>query len=480
MKKIIVTVITAVMCVFTMTACGTTKIDPESYCSVEVNGANGYAEAKLTPDYEALMLVLSSKSESVEDKLVSALYADLIKFEIASDKKENLENGDVIKVNVNYNEDALKQIGFSVKKDSFTYKVEGLEEVKEIDAFKDIVVNYTGYSPKAKIELDTSNCEDIVRNVISFEYDKDLRVANGDTFTIKAVCANNEALLKAGYILENDTHQVTVADVEEGKQIDTFEDLKIEYIGISPYVTIETDNYECDDIVKDNISFVCDKEFYANGEKVKLIAEFDEEALNSKGIVVANSVKELDIADMPYYIESDEGIEFSEINNELKDQLEATLADKEFIKGADKNGNSVLYDSDSWDTWNINEINVTPVKKLFFNAKQEDTKVSNKYTVVWEIDLEIEKVKKWTAGYASDDYGIGDKLQLKYYATSQINNVAVNSDKTFNTDTSKINVELYILSYHGKADKDTTTETIIESCRANNIDEYTVTISDYE
>ena len=480
MKKTIITLAASMLCAITMTACGTTSLDPESYCTVDVDGANGYATAELEPDYQALALVFSSKAENSEDKLVSALYADLIRFEITSDKKEKLSNGDVIEVEVKYNKDALKQIGYSLSKDSFSYKVEGLEEVKELDPFKDLKISYTGYAPNAGIEIDSSGCEELIRQNIAFEYDRDLKVDNGDTFTVKAVCLSDKALLDAGYIMNNNTYQATVSGVQEAKQVDPFEGLEINFSGMSPQITADTDASGCDQFIRNNITFKPEKELYANGEKVKILVEYDKDSFSDNGLALSVEEKEFDIDSMPYYLEGYEGMDFTETDQELRDLVEAEFAEKGYYKEATVQSKTITYRMHAVDKYRLNEFELTPVKRIFAAAKDAGNEIQNKYIIVWKASIQAEKTDTKNHFNLSDKNPFGTILDLEFYATSSVRNVAANTDGSLNTDNTENIISMYILSSTGKADETTTVESICNRIKSNNSNEFSVSVSDYE
>ena len=236
-KKILV--LLALMCsCAAFTACGTTALDPEDYCEVEVKGANGYGKVSLSVDYSDLKDDIEDclgDDSTKKERQKASEFADEIKFKVVSDQKDKLSNGDVIEVEVDYDqEDAKKDFKFKFKKDTFKYKVEDLDDAEELDAFEGLDIKYEGFSPSARYYLDNSNCSDELRNYVYYEIvDGPERVGNGDTITVKAICYDEDRLLDEGYVLSADKKDFIVSGVEEGKIIDAFSDIKIEYTGIS-------------------------------------------------------------------------------------------------------------------------------------------------------------------------------------------------------------------------------------------------------
>lgn len=108
-------------------------------------------------------------------------------YSIVSDKKENFSNGDVVTIKLSYNEKKLQEAGIGISDATFEYTVEGLTEATDIDPFEGLKIEYTGVSPKVKVEFDTAGCDEYVRNNVNFYIDGDsYNFANGEKFTVTA------------------------------------------------------------------------------------------------------------------------------------------------------------------------------------------------------------------------------------------------------------------------------------------------------
>ncbi|MBQ8568822.1 MAG: hypothetical protein IJ446_06365 [Oscillospiraceae bacterium] len=476
------------MCAF-MTACGAEKLDPEDYCEVQIKGAEGYASASLQYNYSNLEFAVAAcqdKNADEFDKVKAALFADTIKFEITSEKTENLENGDVIEVDVIYDKDTAKKYGFVFTKDNFKHKITGLEEAKPLDPFAGISVNYEGFSPKAEYSLDFSGCDEIVKSNIKFDYDEDKRVANGDTIEIKASVKNESALLAEGYVLGSDTTSITVAGVEEGVSIDPFEGLVLEYEGISPNAKIKYDLSGCHEFVRNNVSFSSSNKYYANGDNANISISYSESKAEENGIVFTQEEKTYAISGVSEYPDSDENVDFTSIDEEFKAMLESQMANNDYYVGSMILGRNVLTDVLSDDKYTVKEIKYVPVKKMYFKAKNpQDKSTKNNHLVIWEIQMTAEKTafteSRWDT---SDDLDIGTKTTITYLAITYVQNIAVNADGTFNMENAGRNYyEIYNKSAYGKRYNNevmsVTPDSLCEKWRSSNASDFNIIISDY-
>ncbi len=483
-KKLFGAVAAAALCLM-LSSCGVNKLDPEDYCEVSVTGAEGYAQAGLSTKYsdlERAAVANLPKKASDYDKMSAALYADTIQFKIVSDKTTELKNGDVIEVEVNYNKDVSKNYGFVFSKDSFKYKVKDLEEAQPLDPFANVVINYSGYSPKADFTVDTSACDDIVRRNINFDYEKK-KVANGDTIQIKASVYNEASLLAEGYVLSCDTKDFIVAGAPEGKSIDPFEGLVLEYDGISPNAKVSFNTSACDDFVKNNVNFKASSNYYANGDKVNVTISYSESKASENGIVFVQEEKSFDVSGVPQYLTSDDGIDFTSIDEEFKSKMESDLSNDGYYVGATIHGRSVLMDVRSDDEYVVKSIEYVPVKQMFFSAKNNDSNIKNNHLVIWNVVITAEKTGSGSRYSTHDDIEIGKTVTATYIGESYIQNVAVNSDKSLNLDEAEnIRSTVYYISangiYYNSDNKNRTVDSTCEKWRSQNSSKFNITVKD--
>lgn len=477
------------LCMCTLfTACGAEKLNPEDYCTVKVAGAEGYGRASLTQNYLSLEMAASAcvdKKASDFERLQAAAFADTIKFEIVSEKTEGLKNGDVIEVEVIYDKDLAKDYGFVFAKNTFKHKVENLEEAQPIDPFDGLVIEYDGYSPKATFYVDTSDCDYEILNYVTFDYDNSEPVANGDTITIKAKVRHEEDLLEEGYVIAADTKNFVVEGLKEGRSIDPFEGLVINYTGIAPDARISFDTSGCDEFVRNNVTFNSSSSYYSNGDTAKVTINYSNSKVEENGVVFTQEEKDFVVSGAAQYPDSDEGIDFTEIDDQFLATLETKMSRENFYKDAVVKGEHVLTDIESDDTYTVKSIEYIPVKKMYFKAKNPgNSSIKNNHLVVWEIKLTAEKTARTDSGWDThDDLNVGTTVTISYLAETYIQNFAVAGDGALNTENARsIGSEIYYKSASGKRWNNNvlnvTPDSICEKWRTNNAADFNVTITD--
>ncbi len=489
-KKIICPAVSVIGVCTLLTACGTVRLDPADYVEINVNGADGYGKVSLDVDYSDLeddVIDALGDDSSKKERAAAMELADSVKFEITSDKLENLTNGDVIEISVDYDADDAKEDGnFMFKSDKFEYKVEDLKEAEEYDPFEGVDIKFTGFSPKGRYDIDTSGVKsDDISYYISYEVENAPEtVANGDTITLRAECSNEELLLQEGYVLSPETKEFTVSGLEEGKTIDPFEGLVLDYKGIAPEVSVSFDTTGCDEFVRNNVDFRASQSGLSNGENVTVTASYSESKAEENGIVFTQEEKNYTIEGAPYYPSDDTDIDFTDLDNDFKDLIESKIAGENYYVGSLIHGRSLFKNVKSSDEYKITKIDITPVKKMYFVPKDNSTWIKDNHLVVWEIKVTAEKTGK-SDGSTHDTVEVGKLASGTLLAETYIQNFAVNADGTLNySEAENKNCTVYYTTINGAYWDDSlltmTADTITEKWRSKNVGNYNITISDYE
>ena len=180
----------------TMMLFGGKSIDMQDYVTVSFNGVDGKGTAYVDVDYDRMgtKLLTSAQKRKLEtgngwgsiNTAVGALGQQWVLAEALDcelDQSSELSNGDKVTVTVTADKDILKQLGVKVKHKKLTFKVEGLVEVSNIDAFADISVQFSGISPQGEAEIINNSSDDAC---MQFDYslDQNSGLSNGDTVTV--------------------------------------------------------------------------------------------------------------------------------------------------------------------------------------------------------------------------------------------------------------------------------------------------------
>lgn len=151
-KKIIVAVICIVVVAIiavVLVAIQQQKIDVSSYANVKVEGLNTQGIASDTFDSDTFTADLAKKQHI--NIIAANTFARTIHCDLNHEK--SLKNGDVIQMSIRYDATLASQLGVKLKNFQKSITVTGLPEGKEIDAFKDIKVSYSGISPEGKVSI---------------------------------------------------------------------------------------------------------------------------------------------------------------------------------------------------------------------------------------------------------------------------------------------------------------------------------------
>ncbi len=225
-KHLILMGILVVMCVGLLTGCGgSSAISLMDYVTVEFSGVDGNGTATLSVDQVKMEQDMAGDDDGDISKEELDKIAKFTEFEFSInyelDKTEGLSNGDTVKVTVTYDEDLQKESGVKVKGDTTKeFKVEGLKEPVEVDAFDSSVWNtdngvkvaFEGTAPFAELSIE-NNCESSVpQSYVEYTADKTSDLKNGDTVTITA--SLKDGAEDEGYVLKETESTLTVEGLD--------------------------------------------------------------------------------------------------------------------------------------------------------------------------------------------------------------------------------------------------------------------------
>lgn len=157
-KKAIMIIVAAVAVLIAGVVYLTTRpvtLDLYDYLEYEIGGFEGRGTVSMYLDDDRLeddIIDAALKKGKSEESILMNMFDD----EIVSMKytpKNQLKNGDKIKVTYFFNSKSLKErYGVKFKNKSDSIKVEGLEEAKTVDVFKHLDLKFTETAPKARTQ----------------------------------------------------------------------------------------------------------------------------------------------------------------------------------------------------------------------------------------------------------------------------------------------------------------------------------------
>ena len=190
--KTIITMFIMASLIISLAGCSGSKIDPDEYLSEPAfSGCNGYGEAYVAFDKEALIMeVIGEEPAPMTDAFWKwvALYDEYSKNITCEYTRGSLSNGDSLVVKITAIGDAAEKIQNS----ELTFTVEGLTEVKYVDVFKDVDIQFNGISGNANAKLSLTGSDDVL-NACNFIIEPSHGLKNGDTVTV--TIANSNSIL---------------------------------------------------------------------------------------------------------------------------------------------------------------------------------------------------------------------------------------------------------------------------------------------
>lgn len=210
------------------------KVNVGDFVKIYYYGYDGYGTASAYFDEDAyykVILEAKGKSKDKSDPIgyledvwdfSNAVYS--IKLDISP--RENLSNGDEVKVDISYDNEKAKEHKIKFVGKSITGKVEGLEEVVKIDPFANLKVSFDGISPDGSLDYEYLGDDGYVKEY-NFDPDKKYGLRNGEKVTF-SIDQSDEDTLRRGYALTVKEKEYIVEGLEEYGE--SYSDLSTEFL----------------------------------------------------------------------------------------------------------------------------------------------------------------------------------------------------------------------------------------------------------
>gem|GEM_PF-2244488 len=206
-------------------------LDVSEFIKVECEGYDGYANATITVDTDAItkkVAEVAKDSSNIEAYLLEN-YLETIEISsitcTTNDEEETLEdtyyytfsdvaNGSKLKIKVSFEKD-LAVAGYEISSSTMTYTVKGLEEAAEVDPFEDLVVTFTGLDGDGDLVMDSTGVDTLITDNGYFYADSSYWLSNGDTVTITYYENWSSELADNGIIISTTSKEYTVDTLGE-------------------------------------------------------------------------------------------------------------------------------------------------------------------------------------------------------------------------------------------------------------------------
>ena len=193
-------------------ACGATEYSVKDFADVTVVGYTEHGTLSIKVKEEAINRIYA---DGRKDKTAALRFADTFRFSYEGQNEEDsfFSNGDVVTINVSYDESMARALGISFTDSSFDYTIDGLEDKLETSPFEGLSVKFGGVAPYGTVQIDKSNCIQYVIDNVTFICDNH-DLSNGDKVIVKAEY-NAEIAERNGYVFTEDVKKFTVVGLSK-------------------------------------------------------------------------------------------------------------------------------------------------------------------------------------------------------------------------------------------------------------------------
>lgn len=192
--------------------CGAAQYSVQEFADVTVVGYTEHGTLSIKVKDAAVNQIYA---DGKKDKTAALRFAETFKFTYDGQDEEDsyFSNGDVVTINVTYDEKMANSLGLNFVDSSFQYTIDGLEDKLETSPFEGLNVKFSGVAPYGSVQLDKSNCIQYVIDNVTFLCDN-YDLSNGDKVVVRAEF-NADIAERNGYVFTEDVKKYTVVGLSK-------------------------------------------------------------------------------------------------------------------------------------------------------------------------------------------------------------------------------------------------------------------------
>ena len=277
---------------------------------------------------------------------------------------------------------------------------------QKIDLTQYVSVSYKGLNGKATANVDVDyvelekilwNSEEneldnlytiaVIEESISCKADKTSDLSNGDKINI-TITWDEELVKEAGFKFTGKQYVIEVTGLEDGVEIDLFEDISIQCEGVSPSATAKVINSSENEWIKGLNFRIEDYTGLANGDIVTVEADCSQESAEYHGYIIEETKKEFVIEGADEYVSNYSQIDevtLEQINTYSSDLIESQLTQSYLYK-------YYIYPGEFlWDEVHLKSVEIVPCYAYFQNVREELELswygAQNKFVIVYNVTI---------------------------------------------------------------------------------------------
>lgn len=255
------------------------------------------------------------------------------------DKISGIRNGDVLTVTVRFDEKALRKFRIKLTNTTYTINVSDLNSAQSLNAFTDVSVSYSGTNGYGTAEVNTSKCDAIILDNFTFSIttsSNNGELSNDDVITVVANCTSasynpDDSTIEYGgnkYVVSKSSNkEFNVSGLGNVKELDPFENVTVNFSGISPRISansMNTDN--AIELIKNSFDYkISQTSNLKLGDVITVTAEYKagitDETLLKRGFTLLKSKRTYLVENVDAYAAKAKEVDLTNVKNEMHKQL---------------------------------------------------------------------------------------------------------------------------------------------------------------
>lgn len=186
------------------------KIDTSPYITSYYDGIDGYTSLEMNLNKDQMK---SDYLEKIKDKKLENYEALFATMQLQSTKVDNLNNGDVVVLSIEWDEELAKAAGVLLQNTEVELTIEGLEQGELIDLFQDIAIKVQGIAPYTVATIENNSTNPYVQS-LQYVVEPAMGFYRGDV--LKITCnATKESARASHYVYLEDEKNYNTSRVDE-------------------------------------------------------------------------------------------------------------------------------------------------------------------------------------------------------------------------------------------------------------------------